>query len=99
MDAYVAALSARDVGEVAKVRDLSAATRAGLEKVFGGMQSQRVSIVGDPRITIDGARAKVEATLRYDVEQTDGGRRQNDVSATVILNRVRNQWRIVRVGQ
>ena len=99
MDAYVAALSTRDVGEVAKVRDLNAATRAGLEKVFGGIRSQRVSIVGDPRITIDGGRAQVEATLRYDVEQSSGERRQNDVSATVILNRVRNQWRIVRVAQ
>ena len=99
MDAYVAALSTRDVGEVAKVRNLSAATRAGLEKVFGGIRSQQVSIVGDPRITIDGGRAQVEATLRYDVEQSSGERRQNDVSATVILNRVRNQWRIVRVSQ
>ena len=70
MDAYVAALSARDVGEVAKVRDLNAATRAGLEKVFGGMRSQQVSIVGDPRITFDGGRAQVEATLHYDVEQS-----------------------------
>jgi hypothetical protein len=41
VDVYVAALSTRDINEVAKVRDFSAATRGGLEKAFQAVQSQQ----------------------------------------------------------
>ena len=95
----MAALSSRDVGEVAKVRDLSAATRADLEKAFEAVQSQQVAVAGVPRITVDGTRARVEATLRYDVERSTGERAQTDVTLTLVLNRIRNEWRIVRVIQ
>jgi ketosteroid isomerase-like protein len=99
IDAYAAALSTRDDAEVAKVRDMSAATRGGLEKAFEAVRSQRVAIAGAPRITVDGTRARVQATLRYDVERSTGERAQRDVTATLVLNRIRNEWRIVRVGQ
>ena len=99
LDAYVAALSSLNIEEVAQVRDFSAATRDGLEKAFQAVRSQRVSLAGVPRITIDGARARLEATLRYDVERSSGERAQTDVAATMVLNRIRNEWRIVRVAQ
>ena len=81
------------------MRDLTAATRDGLRKQFLAVQSQRVAIAGMPRITVDGARARVEATLRYDVERPTGERTQTDVPVTLDLNRIRNEWRIVRVSQ
>ena len=99
VDVYVAALSTRDINEVAKIRDFSAATRDGLEKAFQAVQSQQVTLVGVPRITVDGARARVEATMRYDVERSTGERAQTEVSATLVLNRIRNEWRIVRVAR
>jgi serine/threonine-protein kinase len=98
-DAYLKAMSARQIDEVAKVLSLSPRQHDSLRRSFENMQSQFISIVAGPAIRVDARVATVEATLRYDVHLGTGERRRSDVKTVLTFEKTGDAWRIVRVQQ
>ena len=98
-EAYLKAMSARQVEEVVKVFRLSPRQHDSLRRSFENMHSQVISIVAGPAIRLDAHAATVEATLRYDVHLATGERRRSDVKTVLMFEKTGEEWRITGVRQ